>query len=870
MKKNLFNLLLIAVLMAFGQIAMAQGTVKGLIQDSQTDEALIGATVMVEGTTIGATTDLNGVFNFEAPAGTHTLVFRYVGYQSQEMEITVKDGETKDLGIIGLVSGSIGLDEVKVIASIAEERKTPVAVTNISSKQIEENLGSQEFPEVMKNTPSVYPTKQGGGFGDSRINVRGFDQRNVAVMINGIPVNDMENGWVYWSNWAGLGDATKTIQIQRGLGASKLAINSVGGTINIITKTTDMRKGGSFKQELTDFGRQKSTLSLSTGKMESGTAVTFVGSRTSGNNYIDATYVDAWSYFLSVSQDLGDHQLVFTAIGAPQKHGQRDGFNMLTEEEYDMYGTKYNKNWGYLYGDVLNSRNNYYHKPQMSLNWYWNISDRTFLATSAYLSFGTGGGSGTLGYSPYKYDPPRSNWEGIYDWTSMVDINASNIDTANARIAGAYTISDGDTSFMSRSNLIMRNSVNNHTWYGVLSTLKHKLTDNLNLMAGIDARYYKGEHYREVRDLLGGDYWYDSKFGAVYQKGDKIAYHNDGIVTYAGAFAQAEYSVGNFSSFVAASVSNTWNKRIDYRSYLPEEAEAESEQLSDVGYNFKLGANYNLNEYHNIFFNAGYYSRVPEFRFMFLNYVNEVNEDRNNEEVMAAEIGYGFTNDFLNIRLNGYYTVWDKISQLGGYYSSETEKYYNVYFHELKQVHMGIEADIAARLTNYMTLGAFAGIGNWEYGNDVNADVYDDATFEKVGTFKTYTNGIKVPDAPQTHVGVYGKFQLTKQIDLGANLNYYDNHYAQFTPEGRTNPDDTEQSYKLPAYTQLDLRAGFAFKIAGLDSYAAINCYNVFDTEEVIEGEDTSKEVDGIYVHSLKKGFWSWGRNFNFSLKVNF
>ncbi len=870
MKKNLFSLLLVVCFMAFGQMAMAQGTVKGIIQDADTDEPLIGATVMVEGTTTGATTNLDGAFTMDVAAGAQTLIFRFVGYASETKELTIQDGKTIDLGIIALSSGSIGLDEVKVIASIAEERKTPIAVSNITAQEIENNLGSQEFPEVMKNTPSVYPTKSGGGYGDSRINVRGFDQRNVAVLINGIPVNDMENGWVYWSNWAGLGDATKTIQIQRGLGASKLAINSVGGTINIITKTTDMKKGGSFQQSMTDFGRTKSMLSLSTGKMKSGTAVTFVGSRTSGNNYVDATYVDAWSYFLSVSQDLGKHQLVFTAIGAPQIHGQRDGFNMLTESEYETYGTKYNKNWGYLYGDVLNSRENYYHKPQMSLNWYWTISDKTFLATSAYLSFGTGGGSGTLGYGSYKYDPPRSNYEGLYDWGAMVDINAANIDSANAREVGAYTVKDGDTSFMSRSNLIMRNSVNNHTWYGVLSTLKHNLTDNLDLMVGVDARYYKGEHYREVRDLLGGDYYYDYTMGAVYMKDDIIAYHNDGIVTYTGAFTQLEYSTGNFSSFVAASVSNTWNKRIDYYSYLPEEAKAESETLSDVGYNAKLGANYNLNENHNVFMNAGYYSRVPEFRFMFLNYVNDVNVDRNNETVLSAELGYGFTNDWLNFRLNAYYTVWDDISKLGSYYSEEGNRY-NVYFHNLKQVHTGIEANLDARLTNYMTLGAFAGIGDWKYGNDVNADVYDDNTLEKVGTFRTYTKDIKVPDAPQTHIGFYGKFNVTKEIDLGFNLNYYDNNYANFTPETRTNENDRAQAYKLPAFTRVDLRAGFAFKIAGLDSYAAMNCYNLFDTEKVIEGEDKSVKLDdGTYVHELSKGFWSWGRNFNFSLKVSF
>ena len=78
------------------------------------------------------------------------------------------------------------------MADIAKDRKTPVAVSTIKEAQIVEKLGNQEFPEVLNTTPSVYATKSGGGFGDSKINIRGFAQENVAVMINGVPVNDME------------------------------------------------------------------------------------------------------------------------------------------------------------------------------------------------------------------------------------------------------------------------------------------------------------------------------------------------------------------------------------------------------------------------------------------------------------------------------------------------------------------------------------------------------------------------------------------------------------------------------------------------------------------------------------------------------
>ena len=92
---------------------------------------------------------------------------------------------------------------MEVVADVARTRETPVASTSIAPKKIEEQLASQDIPLLLNKTPGVYATQQGGGDGDSRINIRGFNQRNVAVMVDGIPVNDMENGWVYWSNWFG-------------------------------------------------------------------------------------------------------------------------------------------------------------------------------------------------------------------------------------------------------------------------------------------------------------------------------------------------------------------------------------------------------------------------------------------------------------------------------------------------------------------------------------------------------------------------------------------------------------------------------------------------------------------------------------------
>ena len=112
--------------------------------------------------------------------------------------------------------------------------------------------------------------------------------------------------------------------------------------MNIITKTTDADKGGSFQTQVSSWGQLKNTLSYSTGKMDDGSAVSAVVSNTTGDGYIDGTFVRANSYFLSYAKDLTEDQLLtFTAIGAPQQHGQRD--RMLTPDEVDQYGISITK-----------------------------------------------------------------------------------------------------------------------------------------------------------------------------------------------------------------------------------------------------------------------------------------------------------------------------------------------------------------------------------------------------------------------------------------------------------------------------------------------------------------------------------------------
>jgi outer membrane cobalamin receptor len=286
MKRNL----IVSLMMMTGLFAQS---VVGVVTDANSNP-LAGANVVVEGTDNGGVTDVDGKYTIDVGAsGDYDLTASFIGYSTVTNTVTVDD-------IVGTVNFLLEIDAVsmsalEVLASRADEN-TPVAYTTVGKEEMEMRLGSQDIPMSLNMTPSVYATQQGGGAGDARINVRGFNQRNVAVMINGVPQNDMENGWVYWSNWDGVADAAHSIQMQRGLSAVNLATPSIGGTMNILTDPASHDKGGKFKQEAGEGGFLKTTLNYNSGLIDDKLAISGTIVRKTGDGIVDGTWTDAWAY----------------------------------------------------------------------------------------------------------------------------------------------------------------------------------------------------------------------------------------------------------------------------------------------------------------------------------------------------------------------------------------------------------------------------------------------------------------------------------------------------------------------------------------------------------------------------------------------
>lgn len=849
------KLLMILAMLAFGLSTAFAGSISGKITAKDTGKPLAGANVYLEGTTVGAASDSDGMYYIKISDGTYNLICDYVGFAIKEVAVEIEGDITKDFEL----TENLFAKTINIVANRAVDRQTPVAFTNVEAEQLETQLASRDVPMVLNTIPGVYATETGGGYGDARINVRGFDQRNTAVMINGVPVNDMENGWVYWSNWAGMGDVTSSVQIQRGLGSSLFSTPSIGGTINIVTRSLDLKPMVKVKQEIGSYDFQKTSAIYSSGLTENNFAFTALVSRTTADGYADATYLDAFSYFFDVGYLVGDHAFELTVVGAPQKHGQR--YSKSTINEYQTRGLTYNPNWGYLHGEALNWRENFYHKPVANLNWNWQIKNNMSLSTIGYVSVGTGGGTGD--YSSRKGALgkywPNLTAEGLTPYDEIYEYNSSSIDSA-------YSTTEN------RSHYIIRASMNNHFWSGLISTIKYDM-ENMTLNFGIDGRYYVGEHYRTVENLLGGDYFINSYNknrdpNALLRVGDKIAYYNDGVVRYFGAFGQAEYRKDNLSTFANLSLNQTGYERIDYFNFLDSDPDQSTGFQNFLGYTVKAGANYNINQNLNVFVNGGYISKAPGFDNVF-HYNNDLYKDVENETIMAVEGGIGYATDWFAINLNGYHTQWaNKSIQTSVEDTAGVEYYYNV--SGLGALHQGVELDARVIANENLEFNAAIAYAYNRWTNDVSSIVALESDPTQTKKVDTYVKNVKVGDAPMTQVAL----DLTYRVAHGKRANFYFNPqyiyfsrlFAQFDPEDRGDGDP--QPWRLPDYGVLNFHIGYNFRFTDsiVDKMSiSLNLFNALDREYITDADDgyDHKSYDA-------KVYYGRGRNMNCGISFVF
>lgn len=920
------RLLLLTCTLWMACIAMAANFVcTGVVVD-EADEPMAGASVSVAGkSNIGTTTDTDGRFKLSVPQGTKQLQIAFIGYKSCTVAASA------NVGTVKLEPSSAMLADVVVTQSVGKTRETPVAMSTVSAQEIEFKLGNQELLEVLKTTPGVYTRSEGGGYGDAKTRMRGFQSENVAMLINGIPVNDMEWGGVYMSNWANLSDVASSIQTQRGLGATIVSTPSIGGTISITTRTIDVEKGGSVWYGMGNDGLNQFGVKLSTGMMKNGWAITVLGSRKWADGYIQGTAYDAYSWFVNVTKRINDaHQIGFTGFGAPQWHDQRNYNNGLTIEGWQsvrdyMQGEspyRYNPTYGFRSnGEAYNSNHNFYHKPQLALNHIWQIDASSSLSTSVYASITSGGGRTGLGRTVYSYNADGSVSSKSYS-SSWYGANNGTLNMEFRTPEGYYdyaAVERMNAESTTGSNMVIGKQNNSHTTFGLISSYKKSMDlrngDRLNLTGGLDVRYYVGHHKTVISDLFGGDYYIDNANrsnvqpynNAVYNKnntewvyeklhvGDVVNRNYDGFVCQQGIYGQAEYTMldKKLNLVLAGALNNNSYWRKDFYYYDAEHAKSETKNY--IGGTIKGGANYNIDRHNNVFFNGGYISRAPFFSYgVFLSSQrsNIVNPDARNEKIGSIELGYGFHSPKLAVELNAYYTKWmDKTmsrgEQIDPAIAQDGSNYYYFAMSGVDARHMGIEISAKYKPFTWLDIDAMLSLGDWQWDSNATGYFYNQNGSPLANLNGTIASGIlaedhlhatleqkgvKVSGSAQTTTAIGVTFRPFKGFRISADWTGYFRNYSDISLNSSNLQNGKVLKpgtpWRIPWGNTLDLGASYKFKLGKLDATIYGNVNNLCNYNYVTQAQSPLGEI-GTW-DNVNRVFYSFGRTYSCKLKINF
>ena len=198
--------------------------ISGLILDNQTKRPILDVNIIVAER--GTASDKDGKFSLYAEKN-DSITFSHIGYQSLKLKIS--ENMNIFLQPVSLIGNSIDVSAYRAISGL-----TPVSFSTLTMDEISMKYTAQDIPMVLSSEPGVWSySESGNGTGYSYASIRGFDQSRIAVLLDGVPLNDNESHQVYWVDHGDLLADTKDIQIQRGIGTNLYGSSSFGGSINV-------------------------------------------------------------------------------------------------------------------------------------------------------------------------------------------------------------------------------------------------------------------------------------------------------------------------------------------------------------------------------------------------------------------------------------------------------------------------------------------------------------------------------------------------------------------------------------------------------------------------------------------------------------
>ena len=303
-------------------LLFAQKSISGIVQNQQ-NEHLVGALVL--NGSYNTVTLNNGFYRLDLQKGKNVIKVQYMGYQTLVFELVADENNTNEFSQNFTLNPQSFLGDEVLISSSRVSNNAPVSQKNVTKEEIEKIYRGQDGGFLLEDlSPSIVAYSESGtglsNYADFRL--RGMDQKRINLTLNGVPLNDMIDQGVFFSNFTDFGNSIQSIQIQRGVGTSSNGVSSYAGSVNFeslhLTDTTPKVElqltGGSFNT-------QRWSAEASTGKMKNNFSFYSRFTQTKSDGFRNNTSTDSWSYFLSGAYFLKKHTFKFTVFNGKSRNG---------------------------------------------------------------------------------------------------------------------------------------------------------------------------------------------------------------------------------------------------------------------------------------------------------------------------------------------------------------------------------------------------------------------------------------------------------------------------------------------------------------------------------------------------------------------
>jgi hypothetical protein len=808
-KKLLVVLCLTIALGAFSQ------SIKGKVNEQITNVALSNIQVKIVGNTFEKVvyTNADGEYEFKnINSGSYNIIVSIPDYYETNLDVEY-DG--KELNLNPITIEKIALSKIT-----AAELPT----TQLDDENAEQGSGNN-VASLLNASRDAFVSAGSFTFSQARFSYRGYQTYDNIVYINNLPMQNLfRTSDVAYGDFSGLNDVLRSRTNYYGLKATTFTFGELATNVDIDAEAINQRKGLRFSGALSNrtfVGRGAAT--YSTGLLPNGWAFTAsFNYRGASEAYIIGTAMQSISGYLGLSKKVNEKlTLSLTAFGSNNNRASNRG---ETKEYYNLYGSNYyNSSWGYQNGEKRSYRLRKDFAPIINLSGEWKPNVKTQINASIGLQTGWHSNQRMDWFNTQSPDPtyykkaPSYYIDDPAKYNEMFGYLSTHKDELQLQWSDFYEANKNNIETVASKNTSGRRSI--YWMYDDIQTINNlsanilinrQVSNKVNLIGGVMVQNAQSEFYKQVNDLLGGDFVVNvNQFAQlanptsadaiqndlndpnrIVKVGDKYGYDYKANILNASGWLQAVVALNKVDFFGAVQLGNTTMSREGlYRNGAYKDISyGKGETVSFLSKSAKGGVTYKFNGKNYLSLNAYYTARPPEFSQVYVvsRTTNLVDKDARMSNVISSELSYNYKGPRIKGTLTGFYTQMNDLTNVVNFYTEATNNFGSYVIKGINQRFMGVEMSLDVQLPKGFSTQFVANLGDYRYTDRPTATFYYDYLQQVAPVETIYFKDMRVASGPQNAGTIKLNYRSKQFWQASINFNYFANSYVEMSPQRRT------------------------------------------------------------------------------------